>query len=81
MSEFMGNIAGVYDAKEEGYIPGAMSLHSTMSGHGPEQAVHEKASDNSKPQEPGFIGKDGMAFMFESMYMFKLTDYAMNPDS
>ena len=39
-----------------------------MSGHGPEQAVFEKASDNSKPQEPMFIGKDGMAFMFESIW-------------
>ena len=27
MSEFMGNLAGVYDAKEYGFIPGASSLH------------------------------------------------------
>jgi hypothetical protein len=25
-----------------------------------------------------YVGKDGMAFMFESAYMFKMTDYAMN---
>ena len=49
MSEFMGNLAGVYDAKEYGFIPGASSLHSCMSGHGPEEAVFEKASDDSKP--------------------------------
>lgn len=36
MSEFMGNIKGVYDAKEEGFVPGSSSLHSTMAGHGPE---------------------------------------------
>ena len=45
MSEFMGNIAGTYDAKEKGFIPGANSLHSCMSGHGPESEVFEKASN------------------------------------
>jgi homogentisate 1,2-dioxygenase len=45
MSEFMGNIKGVYDAKEKGFIPGASSLHSTMSAHGPESSVFEKASN------------------------------------
>lgn len=44
MSEFMGNIAGTYDAKEKGFTPGASSLHLTMSGHGPEASVFEKAS-------------------------------------
>ena len=45
MSEFMGNIAGTYDAKEKDFVPGAASLHSTMSGHGPEAEVFEKASN------------------------------------
>ena len=80
MSEFMGNLAGVYDAKEQGFIPGAMSLHSAMSGHGPEQEVFEKASDNTNPQQPQFVGKDSMAFMFETCYMMKLTNYAANHD-
>jgi homogentisate 1,2-dioxygenase len=31
MSEFMGNIAGTYDAKEEGFSPGASSLHLPMT--------------------------------------------------
>ena len=44
MTEFMGNIKGTYDAKEKGFIPGASSLHSTMSGHGPETEVFTKAS-------------------------------------
>ena len=44
MSEFMGNIAGTYDAKEKGFSPGASSLHSCMAGHGPEKEVFEKAS-------------------------------------
>ena len=45
MSEFMGNICGTYDAKEEGFGPGAASLHSCMSGHGPEASVFEKSSN------------------------------------
>lgn len=44
MNEFMGNIAGTYDAKEKGFVPGAASLHSCMSAHGPEAEVLEKAS-------------------------------------
>ena len=81
MSEFMGNLAGVYDAKEYGFIPGAMSLHSCMSGHGPEQAVFEKASDNSKPQQPQLVGKDSMAFMFETCYLMKLTEFAAKEEN
>jgi homogentisate 1,2-dioxygenase len=42
MSEFMGNISGAYDAKKKGFEPGAASLHSCMSGHGPEAGVFEK---------------------------------------
>lgn len=42
MSEFMGNLAGTYDAKEKGFVPGSASLHSCMAGHGPEYEVFEK---------------------------------------
>ena len=71
MTEFMGNIAGTYDAKEKGFIPGASSLHSCMSGHGPEAEVFEKASNaDLKPQ---FVGAGSLAFMFETCYMMKLT--------
>ncbi len=51
MTEFMGNIAGTYDAKEKGFTPGASSLHPCMSGHGPEAEVFDKASNAElKPQ-------------------------------
>lgn len=73
MSEFMGNIAGTYDAKEKGFIPGASSLHSCMSGHGPEAEVFEKASNAEL--KPMFIGKDSLAFMFETCYLMKLTEH------
>lgn len=45
MSEFMGNIAGTYDAKEKGFVPGSSSLHSAMTGHGPDTFGFEKASN------------------------------------
>lgn len=71
MSEFMGNIAGTYDAKEKGFIPGASSLHSAMTGHGPEAEVFDKASNAEL--KPMFIGKGSLAFMFETCYLMKLT--------
>jgi len=77
MSEYMGNIAGKYDAKEEGFVPGSSSLHSTMQGHGPESDVLVKASNACVTAGPQKIGEGGMAFMFESAYMFKLTDHAV----
>ncbi len=44
MSEFMGLVRGVYDAKPVGFVPGGASLHNSMSPHGPEAAVFERAS-------------------------------------
>lgn len=43
MSEFMGNIAGQYDAKIVGFVPGCSSLHSTMTPHGPDSDSYKKA--------------------------------------
>lgn len=75
MSEFMGLIHGVYDAKEKGFVPGASSLHNSMSAHGPEAEVFEKATKAElKPQKLA----DTLAFMFESRYIFKPTEHAMS---
>ena len=79
MSEYMGNLAGTYDAKEAGFGPGCGSLHSAMSPHGPEKDVFEKAS--TMELKPQFISPDGMAFMFETCYMMKMTNYAMEKDN
>mmetsp|Transcript_32844 Transcript_32844/g.38095 ORF Transcript_32844/g.38095 Transcript_32844/m.38095 type:complete len:458 (-) Transcript_32844:400-1773(-) len=73
MSEFMGNIRGVYEAKEKGFLPGGASLHSHMVAHGPEAAVFEKSSNAELKSMPP--NQDHLAFMFESYYTFKLTDY------
>ena len=47
-----------------------------MSGHGPEPDVFNKASNSEL--KPFKTQEDSLAFMFETCYMLKLTDYAMN---
>lgn len=75
MSEFMGLIYGVYDAKEGGgFVPGGCSLHNCMSGHGPDMAVVDKAMNADL--KPHYIG-DTMAFMFESRFAFRPTRHAL----
>jgi homogentisate 1,2-dioxygenase len=63
-SEFMGLVHGAYDAKAEGFAPGGASLHNCMSGHGPDAATFDKAS-NADLSKPDVIA-DTMAFMFET---------------
>lgn len=46
MSEFMGLIKGRHGAKSgDGFAPGGASLHSVMSGHGPDAVVHKMATE------------------------------------
>ena len=73
MSEFMGLIHGQYDAKEEGFVPGGMSLHNMMLPHGPDFGGFEKASNaDLKPVKLD----NTMAFMFETRYPQQVTKYA-----
>ncbi len=73
MSEFMGLIYGQYDAKEEGFVPGGMSLHNMMLPHGPDTMGFEKATNAElKPQKL----EGTMAFMFETRFPQHLTRFA-----
>ena len=73
MSEFMGLIYGVYDAKPEGFVPGGISLHNCMLPHGPDAQAFEHASNSElKPVKL----TDTMAFMFETRFPQRLTKYA-----
>jgi len=74
-SEFMGLIAGVYDAKADGFSPGGASLHNCMSGHGPDAATFEKASAGDTTQ-PHHV-TDTMAFMFETRTVIRPTRFAL----
>ncbi len=73
MSEFMGLVRGVYDAKQHGFLPGGASLHNCMSAHGPEVEVFEKASAAALAPDRY---RDTLAFMFESRYAMQPTRWA-----
>merc|ERR1712146_488332 len=78
MSELMGLIRGVYDAKEDtkkesGFFPGGASLHSCATPHGPDALTFEKAT--KEELVPKKIPDDALAFMFESYYMFHVTKW------
>lgn len=73
MSEFMGLIFGVYDAKPQGFVPGGFSLHNCMLPHGPDAEAFEGASNaDLKPVKL----TNTMAFMFETRYPQHVTAYA-----
>lgn len=88
MAEFMGLIYGSYDAKSSGgFGPGCASLHNVMTPHGPDRETVEKEemrlvgkgegeSNNVNVEIPvRFDG--GLAFMFETSAILKLTPYAI----
>lgn len=74
MSELMGLVHGVYDAKAEGFLPGGVSLHNCMTAHGPDVTTFENASGAElKPHKI----ENALAFMFESRHVFRPTRFAM----
>jgi homogentisate 1,2-dioxygenase len=74
MSEFMGLIYGVYDAKTGGgFAPGGVSLHNCMLPHGPDFDAFERASTvELKPHRL----EGTMAFMFETRFPQRVTKFA-----
>ncbi|HVH75600.1 MAG TPA: homogentisate 1,2-dioxygenase [Stellaceae bacterium] len=74
MSEFMGLVAGRYDAKAGGFEPGGASLHNCMAAHGPDAATYERAS--AADLAPHKI-EDTLAFMFETRLPIAPTRFAL----
>jgi homogentisate 1,2-dioxygenase len=74
MSEFMGLIQGVYDAKPSGFVPGGASLHNCMLPHGPDAGAFTEASN--AVLEPVRY-EDTLAFMFESRLVIRPTRFAL----
>jgi homogentisate 1,2-dioxygenase len=73
MSEFMGLIYGIYDAKLEGFGAGGFSLHNQYWPHGPDNEAWEGASNAELvPQKL----EGTLAFMFETRYPLIPTEYA-----
>ncbi|HEY8612972.1 MAG TPA: homogentisate 1,2-dioxygenase, partial [Roseomonas sp.] len=74
MSEFMGLVEGVYDAKTGGgFVPGGFSLHNCMLPHGPDMSAFEAAS-NAELKPHRLEGT--MAFMLETRLPQRVTRYA-----
>lgn len=74
MSECMGLIHGMHEAKAEGFLPGGLSLHNRWSAHGPdEQTTLRAQSAKLQPQK-----LNSLAFMFETRYPIRVTDFALN---
>jgi homogentisate 1,2-dioxygenase len=74
MSELMGLVRGAYESKAEGFLPGGISIHNCMSGHGPDAATFEKAV--GKELRPEKL-ESSLAFMWESRYVFRPTQAAL----
>jgi homogentisate 1,2-dioxygenase len=73
MSEFMGLVYGRYDAKQEGFLPGGVSLHNSMLPHGPDAQSFAQASEAAlAPQKL----EGTLAFMLETRLSQHLTRYA-----
>ena len=81
MTEYMGLIYGEYDAKKSssenkgGFVPGGSSLHSIMTPHGPDAASYYDNVRKECKEPTKFDG--GLAFMFESAAMCKVSKYAL----
>ena len=73
MSEMMGNIYGIYDAKPQGFVAGGMSLHNMMLPHGPDRTAFEQGAN--APMVPVFQAET-MQFMFETRFPQHLTAFA-----
>ena len=74
MSELMGLIEGIYDAKAQGFNPGGVSLHNSFIPHGPDSEAFQQASNSElKPEK----GHNSLAVMWESRYRWQPTAWAM----
>lgn len=75
MSEFMGLISGRHEAKADGFVSGGASLHNPGVAHGPDTTTTRRAmAADLTPQK----FDHSYAFMFETSYPLRLTEFAMN---
>jgi homogentisate 1,2-dioxygenase len=74
MSELMGLVHGVYDAKAGGFLPGGVSIHNCMQPHGPDVPTFDKATQAELA--PHRIDNT-LAFMWESRWVFRPTKHAL----
>ncbi len=70
MSELMGLVRGEYDAKQEGFAIGGVSIHNCMTAHGPDAETYRKESSRELTPEHY---TNTLAFMFESREPWQVT--------
>lgn len=68
-------LQGMYEAKQDGFLPGGASLHMCMTPHGPDTTTFEAASRGA--DAPSHIGRDTLAFMFETYVTPRVTPAAL----
>ena len=79
MSEFMGLVRGVYDAKKgDSFQPGGASLHICFTPHGPDTETFEAAVRPEDNETPQHLPRDSLAFMFETAAVPRLTRHALD---
>lgn len=75
MSELMGLLKGQYEAKNEGFEIGGVSIHNCMTPHGPDIQTWQRAIEQElKPMR----FRNTLAFMFESRKPWLVTETAMS---
>lgn len=74
MSEFMGLVIGEYDAKNEDFAIGGISIHNCMTPHGPDAEAYRKATQKKLVPERY---PNTLAFMFESKQPWQVTESAL----
>ncbi|XP_051198145.1 homogentisate 1,2-dioxygenase [Lolium perenne] len=82
MSEFMGLIYGIYEAKADGFLPGGASLHNCMTPHGPDTKTYEATISRlgGDANEPSRL-RGTLAFMFESALIPRVCRWALESPS
>lgn len=75
MSEFMGLVHGVYDAKPDAFKVGACSIHNRFTPHGPDGAA-VKAGTEADTLAPHRYS-DTLAFMWETRLPWHPSEYAL----
>lgn len=73
MSELMGLVKGNYDAKQEGFSPGGISIHNAGIAHGPDRKTFEMMS--TATLKPTHLNGT-LAFMFETKEPWLVSDRA-----
>lgn len=78
MCELMGLVNGEYDAKNEGFSVGGVSIHNVMTPHGPDVFSYQKAINQELNPERYM---NTLAFMCETNEPWLITDQAWQHES